>query len=183
MTTELTAKKPEPGIYATKHEHVLARLTEINDMPYWSLNLVGEDTDYRLEHFKTWTEEAGYRYFVELQKNDSIDRIYALKSEGHSCSWFVLRGQQWPGYLMVDGKMVEDEGYLGYRWPEAITIMMHGTWNAVRYCNIAEGIGYEPEDFAEELGRDLTNLQKVILATGNHCLRAVDLPTFPSEEN
>lgn len=181
MSTELIIQKPAPGLYATKQEHVLASLTDINDQPYWSLNLIDEDTDFGMEDFTKWTQEAGYHYFVEIQKNEDIDRIYAVKVNGIDATWYVLHGTSWAGYVMMNGKMVTAPRYLGLNWPEDITVMMHGTWTAVRYFNIIEAVGYEPDDFTVQMARDMANLHKAILSVGQHYLRTDALPAFPQE--
>ncbi|AXF51093.1 hypothetical protein MLDJOKPK_00106 [Salmonella phage SPAsTU] len=183
MTTELIVKNPAPGLYATKHEHVLKTLEDISDMPYWSLNVEGEGIDFGVKQFEKWTEEEGYRYFVQLKEDHCIERIYCINVKDFTFQWCVIHGSGWRAIRRNDGLWDGIGHYLDYNWPTDATVMMWGTWSPTRYFNIKEAIGYEPENFAAEMGNDLVNLQKAVLALGDHYLRTEDLPLFPKSVN
>ena len=171
-----------PGLYQTKHEHILKMLENISDMPYWSLNIEGDDVDFGLEHFEKWTEEEGYRYFVQLKENHCIERIYCVNVKEFTFQWCAIHGVGWNGIRRVDGVWDDEGHYLDYNWPTDATIMMWGTWSPTRYFNIKEAIGYDPDKMASEMNEDIVSLHNIFRATGDHYLRLDDLPVFPKED-
>lgn len=169
-------------LFEVELSDVMHTLENISDQPYWSLNLMGENTDFGLEHLAQWTREKGYRYIIEINKHRSIDRIYCVCVKDFEFKWFVIHGGGWNGIRFKDGAWDGDGHYRGYSWPTDATIMMYGSWTPTRYFNIHEAIGYEPEAFAEEMGADLAALQRIMLGYGDHYLRGADIPVLPQEE-
>ncbi|QVW55145.1 hypothetical protein pEaSNUABM29_00101 [Erwinia phage pEa_SNUABM_29] len=178
MSTELIVKDVEPGVYETTLEHILKTLVQIDDMPYWSLDLM-EDWKFGLGEFSKWTPENGYRIFIDISEERQVERFYVAKPDGHDVKWWAIRGTSWALNIPNRRSGIKYDEYMGVSWPDDATVMMHGTWNDVRYFNIKEAVGYDCERFVEEMSRDIQTLSKIFFSLEGTIFLKTPLPHFP----